>query len=144
MAPGHRLNVIEAIASGWPFLCLHFLMTESYFEADYRENTGPIVNPDLGWQGAIVLGGRNEYSVRALPIVPIWSGVLVNMAFWTVLWFPPLNFHAIRNWLRRRRGRCAKCGYDLRGQFAAGCPECGWNRDEEAMKRSSDGASKGI
>ena len=29
-----------------------------------------------------------------------------------------------------RRGRCLKCGYDLRGDPAAGCPECGWKREE--------------
>jgi predicted Zn-ribbon and HTH transcriptional regulator len=23
---------------------------------------------------------------------------------------------------------CPKCGYDLRGNLSAGCPECGWNR----------------
>jgi hypothetical protein len=31
---------------------------------------------------------------------------------------------------KARRGRCLTCGYDLRGDFAAGCPECGWNRKE--------------
>jgi hypothetical protein len=25
--------------------------------------------------------------------------------------------------------RCPKCQHDLRGVTAAGCPECGWNRD---------------
>ena len=26
-------------------------------------------------------------------------------------------------------GRCLKCGYDLKGNFDQGCPECGWRRD---------------
>ena len=31
-----------------------------------------------------------------------------------------------------RRGHCIKCGYDLRGDFSGGCPECGWQREAEA------------
>ncbi len=31
---------------------------------------------------------------------------------------------------REREGRCRMCGYDLRGNFSAGCPECGWRREE--------------
>jgi hypothetical protein len=30
----------------------------------------------------------------------------------------------------RRRGNCPECNYDLRGELASGCPECGWNRVE--------------
>ncbi len=26
---------------------------------------------------------------------------------------------------------CSRCGYDLRGNLDAGCPECGWNRESE-------------
>jgi hypothetical protein len=29
---------------------------------------------------------------------------------------------------RRARGLCTECGYDLRGDYAGGCPECGWRR----------------
>jgi hypothetical protein len=29
---------------------------------------------------------------------------------------------------RRRRGLCPACGYDVKGAFEGGCPECGWNR----------------
>jgi hypothetical protein len=30
---------------------------------------------------------------------------------------------------RIERGRCLRCGYDLRGEFDHPCPECGWQRD---------------
>lgn len=30
-----------------------------------------------------------------------------------------------------RRGHCPRCQYDLIGDFAAGCPECGWGRGEK-------------
>ena len=35
------------------------------------------------------------------------------------------------SWQRRRRkeaGECVNCGYDVRGKFTHGCPECGWRR----------------
>ena len=32
---------------------------------------------------------------------------------------------AIRNWWRRRAGRCLHCGYDLTGNVSGICPECG-------------------
>ena len=35
----------------------------------------------------------------------------------------------VRQNLRAKRGRCLPCGYDLRGDLARGCPECGWRRE---------------
>ncbi len=67
------------------------------------------------------------YDFRALPLRPVWSGVLMNSALCAALWWfllagPP----ALRRVLRTRAGRCPKCGYSLHG-LAAGspCPECG-------------------
>lgn len=34
----------------------------------------------------------------------------------------------LRRRFREHRGQCVNCGYDLRGQTAPGCPECGWRR----------------
>ncbi len=31
---------------------------------------------------------------------------------------------------REHEGYCPMCGYDLRGDFSAGCPECGWRRED--------------
>lgn len=43
-----------------------------------------------------------------------------------VLWTPTAWFLVLRPRLRGRRGRCAGCGYDLRGIPSGGpCPECG-------------------
>ncbi len=30
--------------------------------------------------------------------------------------------------MRRREGKCMRCGYDIKGEFERGCPECGWRR----------------
>jgi len=42
--------------------------------------------------------------------------------------FVPLLRHAVR----ARRGLCHRCGYDLRADFATGCPECGWRQPPPA------------
>ena len=53
-----------------------------------------------------------------------WPGFAVDTAFWGgaafVVWSVP-GF--VRRGVRRRRGRCVRCGYELAGGDV--CPECG-------------------
>jgi len=46
-----------------------------------------------------------------------------------IVWMLWSSLFATRRMIRRKRGHCIKCGYDLRGDFSAGCPECGWRRE---------------
>ncbi len=75
-------------------------------------------NPELTtWRG---------YGV-VLPYRPIWPGLLANTAIfatpWAVLLF---GVPLMRRTTRRQRGRCVRCGYDLRGTpTQSPCPECG-------------------
>ncbi len=68
-----------------------------------------------------------------LPLHPIWPGFAIDTIFYAaltwILWSSPF---AARRMIRRRRGHCIKCGYDLRGDFSAGCPECGWRRERSS------------
>jgi hypothetical protein len=66
---------------------------------------------------------------RLWPVRPIWSGVACNAALFALLWlaFLPV-MRGMRRSIRWYRGRCSSCGYDLRGDRAGGCPECGWRR----------------
>jgi hypothetical protein len=67
-----------------------------------------------------------DRSLRRLPLDPVWPGFLINTAFYAmVLWALCATPPAIRRGLRRRRGACMRCGYDLRGGERASCPECG-------------------
>jgi len=67
--------------------------------------------------------------MKTLPVLPIWVGFVGNTVFYATVWFAlTLGFRLARGSVRHRRGRCLSCGYDLRGDFDAGCPECGWGR----------------
>lgn len=78
-----------------------------------------------------VRAGAREW--RALPYQPIWIGLILDVLVFGIAWMAILRGSGpVRSWIRRFRGRCPTCGYDVRAQFEAGCPECGWNRDVNA------------
>ncbi|MEQ8316442.1 MAG: hypothetical protein RIE77_11250 [Phycisphaerales bacterium] len=63
----------------------------------------------------------------ALPLLPLWPGFAINTGFYALLLFIAWRTPSVvRRTLRRRCGRCARCGYD-RGGLGPGtaCPECG-------------------
>jgi hypothetical protein len=72
---------------------------------------------------------------RRLPVVPCWPGFLIDSIFYAlILWLLIPGPFVLRRLIRIKRGRCPKCGYDLRGDLKRGCPECGWNREAEATE----------
>ncbi len=77
------------------------------------------------------------WQMRRLPLTLIWPGFLVNALFYTaILWLLIPGPFVLRRLIRRKRGRCIKCGYDLRGSPEAGCPECGSGRDAHGATRT--------
>lgn len=72
--------------------------------------------------------------IDVMPTRPIWGGLLLNSVLFALpVWLGCLLIAAIiafgpRRWWRKKRGCCPRCAYDLRHDFATGCPECGWNR----------------
>ena len=67
--------------------------------------------------------------IQFLPLHPIWPGFAINTIFYAViLWMLTLGPFTARRMIRRRRGQCIKCSYNLRGHSGGGrevCPECG-------------------
>ena len=68
---------------------------------------------------------------RSLPLDPVLGGFAFNTVFYAVLlammMYGPKTARRVI-WVRR--GGCPECGYDLRGEFSAGCSECGWRRED--------------
>jgi len=74
---------------------------------------------------------NNHVRLGLLPLRPIFPGFLVNTLFYSGVWFGIFfGVATLRRALRKKRGRCVKCSYDLRGApgDVKGCPECGWGR----------------
>ena len=60
----------------------------------------------------------------------LWSGMFINVLFYcSVIAMAFYSRAYSRRIIRRKRGRCLKCAYDLRGDYSAGCPECGYGRE---------------
>jgi hypothetical protein len=92
------------------------------------------------WRGTFLVPDEWAWARPSigLPFLPIWPGLLANTAFYGVivwvLWFTP---GAVRREMRRRRGSCVGCAYDLRGAeviagAGAACPEC--ERERQAVR----------
>ena len=68
-------------------------------------------------------------SLRHVPTRPIWYGLLLDSLLYAVLlWSMLAGSWATLRVSRLRRCRCPACNYDLRGDLAHACPECGWRR----------------
>jgi hypothetical protein len=75
-------------------------------------------------QFAAVTGSTGGTVVDYLPTAPIWTGLILNTAFYALAaWAPFLGFAAMRRYHRHRRGVCPYCAYPV--ATAPVCTECG-------------------
>ncbi len=114
-------RTLSEIAAGWPALG----MVGSYSYPTWG-------GLKLVFENAIEWPTRFErvYEVRLLPLRPIWPGFVIDTLFYAAIWCGVIfGFTSAKRLIRAKRGRCPRCGYDLRGALATGCSECGWNRE---------------
>ncbi len=82
------------------------------------------------------LGARQG---TAIPFRPVLGGFVLNTALFAVclaslVHVPLITLRSIGAWRARRRGLCPVCRYDLVGDFAGGCSECGWGRSSSESR----------
>jgi hypothetical protein len=122
-----RLVTIVA-AAGWPALAFWCEDLSRGASSSPRGAGGIVLPQTFGNQAYLVTG------TRILPYRVIWSGAFLDTVAFGVPWFVVLCVPGpVRRAVRRRRGHCVRCGYDLKCDFTAGCPECGWNRESKAV-----------
>ncbi len=124
-------SFVQEVRSGWP---LRSLSVTARMEEDWDDDViTEFAGENNGWDTREIqkLIGTNFDSAliastrpRVLPKQAIWPGFVASAAFWScAIGALVLAPSAIRRVLRRHRGLCVKCAYDVRG--VSTCPECG-------------------
>lgn len=113
--PAHAVQTRAFYASGWPVRCLRGSLCILDMNSVPRPH---------GLVYVSLLKGA-----AWMPVFPYWPGLITDtMIFATFWWFAWRALVAVRVTIRRCRGLCPRCAYNLRGQPTPGCPECGWSR----------------
>jgi len=149
-ADGNGFFVTREFLCGWPCRAVRAI--------GRGDTTGAgVLDLEGGWRFAPIEPYADD-SLRPIPLRPIFPGFVVNTLFYAAMWFGIFfGIAALRRFIRKKRGRCVKCSYDLRGHrhmalgnghsggdsdttetqmpnaksrmpSAIGCPECGWGR----------------
>ncbi len=70
---------------------------------------------------------------KVIPLRPLWPGFAINTVFYAaILWLSIRGPFSLRRHIRRKRGLCVACGYDIRGTAQMICSECGYEVRAEA------------
>ncbi len=112
-------------ARGWPFRAMM-----SFHDGTWSAGSAGSIHTPIGADWRWDFGEPHGLGgvPRGFPLRPIWWGFLADTVIFASIAFALLGIFPAMRALRRRKGRCPQCGYDLRGALDAGCPECGWRR----------------
>jgi len=114
------MSEMEAVGAGWPLICLH---AENIFDIMNFSPTARV------WRNGYVIEHGSTvqpFTAIVVPLGPVWKGLIVNTLVFSAGWLAfMVVVGMIRAHVRRCRGCCTRCGYDLRGSAGARCPECG-------------------
>lgn len=112
--------------AGWPFRSVWGASVLSFSSLEPSDDVGVLRLTPISWLRPLNLpiGAKGDIE---LPTRPFWLGLGADMAIHAGVWsLPVLGIPFLRRRLRRRRGHCPACNYDLRGSVdGSPCPECG-------------------
>ncbi|MCH8825011.1 MAG: hypothetical protein IH984_16060 [Planctomycetes bacterium] len=113
---GEPMPIVIDYAYGWPMLSM-------WYSKDAKRD----------WQTGTVISQRTSGTLGNLNLptkIIVW-GFVGDVIFFALLFLLGLIVvkSARRRW-RIQKGKCPICCYNLRSDFATGCPECGWQRAE--------------
>lgn len=124
------------LATGWPWATMRVEWV-SYRDGKRYPGSGAGTRQVLGGGLAVpwIPYSQLPMGPGRLPLMPMWPGFGLAVVMWAaVAWGSwagvSSGWGAARGWWRRRGGRCAGCGYEVRA--LAVCPECG--RENRAAK----------
>lgn len=106
---------LHRVRAGWPMLCMEGLWRTSNGTRVDEEYVARL--PD--WPGV------QPNALSRIPLRPMWGAVLLNALLVGLPFHLAFAFYGTRRIVRRRRGRCMRCGYDLRRAAEQRCSECG-------------------
>ncbi len=133
-------TVLYEDGRGWPLPVLRCLWDHGV--RPIGPASGKVLNGGIQldpWQPNVP-GSTNIDHQRALPYWPIWPGFGINTIFYAaLLWLLICGPFVLRRHIRRKRGLCVACGYDLRHADHEACPECGARREPIAGKPTEEG-----
>jgi hypothetical protein len=110
-------------ARGWPMLSLMCVSIPD--QAAPKRGAEFVPSFSQGIRLSVVFDPASGQPIdRCLPLRPIWSGFVINTAFYaTILWLLFAAPFALRRELRRRRNICPHCAYPIGTNDV--CTECG-------------------
>jgi len=132
---GQSTSMYSTMKSGWPAL------SASSSGAVNLSN----FNPDGSFEkqidnavGVPILDAAKASPMSAsvwFPFRPIWTGMLINTAFYAIVFWILLSIkRAYRHARRMHKGKCPICCYELGFVFIDGCPECGWRKKSTSTR----------
>lgn len=122
--------VEEEAAYGWP---MYAMWCSYYTRAWEKDENGRRIYQPAEYEAVLQIPEslqrlspltlENHY----LPLQPISLGFAGNTAIYASAWWIALvGIAKARRHLRRAKGKCISCAYDLRGITSDRCPECGF------------------
>lgn len=114
-------NDVTEVQAGWPMRCLTGYLRQRGEQPPKYAIPLESDSSSPGWM---------MVPRRALPLLPLLPGFLVNTlcatpGWWLVVVTIFAGCGSVRRRHRRRRGRCVRCGYILRRTDGRACSECG-------------------